>query len=127
MKVLTESQIMRLHKSLVEVYGGSSAIRDRGLLISAISSPFQTFGDVEICPSLLEKASRLGFGLIKNHPFADGNKRIGTHAMLVFLALNNVELQYNDKDLTNLIINIASGMKDEKFLLEWLRRHSNET
>lgn len=127
MKVLTESQIMRLHKSLVEVYGGSPAIRDRGLLISAISSPFQTFGDVEIRPSLLEKASRLGFGLIKNHPFADGNKRIGTHAMLVFLALNNVELQYNDKDLTNLIINIASGMKDEKFLLEWLRRHSNET
>lgn len=127
MKILTENQVIKLHRNIVAVYGGSSAIRDRGLLISALNSPFQTFGGVEICPSLLEKASHLGFGLIKNHPFADGNKRIGTHIMIVFLALNNVEIQYTDEELTTLIMNIASGLKDENFLLEWLKEHTNET
>lgn len=118
MKTLTENQVIKLHKNIVAVYGGSSAIRDMGLLISALNSPFQTFGGAEVYPSLLEKASYLGFGLIKNHPFADGNKRIGTHVMIVFLTLNNVEIQYTDEELTTLIMNIASSLKDEKYLLE---------
>lgn len=92
MKVLTKPQIIRLHKDLIAESGGSYEIRDDGLLDSAINAPFQAFDGEELYPTLLEKASRLGFGLIKNHPFIDGNKRIGTHAMIVFLALNHIEL-----------------------------------
>ena len=114
---------MMLHRALIAESGGSVEIRDEGLLDSAINAPFQTFGGEELYPSLLEKASRLGYGLIKNHPFVDGNKRIGTHAMLVFLAVNHMELQYEDADLIGLILGIAAGDYDEAYLLTWLQEH----
>lgn len=123
MRVLTKSQIIRLHKDLIAESGGSYEIRDDGLLDSAINAPFQSFGGAELYPTILEKASRLGFGLIKNHPFVDGNKRIGAHVMIVFLALNHIELVYEDKELIDLILNIASGSKSEKHLLNWLQNH----
>lgn len=123
MKRLTKEQIMMLHRALITESGGSVEIRDEGLLDSAINAPFQTFGGDELYPSLLEKASRLGFGLIKNHPFVDGNKRIGTHAMLVFLAVNHIELQYEDLELIHLILGIAAGEFDEAYLLAWLQQH----
>lgn len=123
MRVLTKSQIIRLHKDLIAESGGSYEIRDDGLLDSAINAPFQSFGGAELYPTILEKASRLGFGLIKNHLFVDGNKRIGAHVMIVFLALNHIELVYEDKELIDLILNIASGSKSEKHLLNWLQNH----
>lgn len=123
MRVLTKAQIIRLHKDLIAESGGSYEIRDDGLLDSAINAPFQSFGGAELYPTILEKASRLGFGLIKNHPFVDGNKRIGAHVMIVFLALNHIELVYEDKELIDLILNIASGSKSEKHLLNWLQNH----
>ena len=123
MKRLTKEHIMMLHRALVAQSGGSMEIRDEGLLDSAINAPFQTFGGDELYPSLLEKASRLGYGLIKNHPFVDGNKRIGTHAMIVFLAVNHIELQYEDADLIQLILGIAAGKYDETHLLVWLQQH----
>ena len=95
MKVLTKRQILLLHSALIRQSGGSDGIRDEGLLDSAVSTPFQTFANQELYPSLLEKAARLGFGLICNHPFIDGNKRIGTHAMLVFLDINQITLSYD--------------------------------
>lgn len=123
MRVLTKAQIIRLHKDLIAESGGSYEIRDDGLLDSAINAPFQSFSGAELYPTILEKASRLGFGLIKNHPFVDGNKRIGTHVMIVFLALNHIELVYEDKELIDLILDIASGSKSEKHLLNWLQNH----
>ena len=81
MKVLSKQQILKLHEMLIAQSGGSPEIRDDGLLDSALNTPFQSFSNTELYPSLLEKAARLGYGLIKNHPFVDGNKRIGTHAM----------------------------------------------
>ncbi len=87
MKFLSKQHILKLHEMLIAQSGGTPEIRDDGLLESALNTPFQSFGDTELYPSLLEKAARLGYGLIKNHPFVDGNKRIGTHAMLVFLPL----------------------------------------
>ena len=99
MKKLTKEQIKMLHSALVERFGGQDGLRDEGMLDSAINTPFQTFSGSELYPDLLSKAARLAFGLIANHPFIDGNKRIGTHAMLVFLRLNNVELEYDDDDL----------------------------
>ena len=109
MKILTKEQILLLHSQLVKEFGGSLDIRDDSLLESAINTPFQTYGGEELYPTLLDKASRLCFGLVKNHPFVDGNKRIGTHAMLVFLAINGIDLKYTDTELIELILSVASG------------------
>lgn len=123
MRVLTKSQVLHLHQDILAVSGGSSEIRDEGLLDSALNAPFQTFEGTDLYPTILEKAARLGYGLIKNHPFVDGNKRIGTHTMLVFLAINHMELEYTDRELIELILDIASGAKNEIQLLSWLQKH----
>lgn len=91
MKRLSKEQILMLHSQLIEEYGGSDGVRDYNLLDSALENPFQSFGGEELYPTLQAKAARLGYGLIKNHCMIDGNKRIGTHAMLVFLAINGIE------------------------------------
>ena len=87
---LSKPQILLLHEQLIAETGGSSGLRDEGMLDSALNAPFQTFGGEDVYPSLQQKAARLCFGLVKNHPFVDGNKRIGAHVMLVFLALNGI-------------------------------------
>ena len=123
MKVLSKRQILMLHSMLLAQSGGMDGLRDEGLLESAISTPLQTFGGQELYPTVLEKAARLGCGLIHNHPFLDGNKRIGTHAMLVFLDINNITLSYEDDDLIAAILRVASGDMDDSDLLEWLKAH----
>ena len=123
MKVLSKRQILMLHSMLVAQSGGMDGLRDEGLLESAVNTPLQTFGGQELYPTVLEKAARLGFGLIHNHPFIDGNKRIGTHAMLVFLDINNITLSYEDDDLISAILRAASGDMDDSELLEWLKAH----
>lgn len=87
---LSKPQILLLHEQLIAETGGPSGLRDEGMLDSALNAPFQTFGGEDVYPSLQQKAARLCFGLAKNHPLVDGNKRIGAHVMLVFLALNGV-------------------------------------
>ena len=88
---LSKEQVLSLHSELIKKTGGAAGLRDEGLLESALNAPFQGFGKVEAYPSIQQKGVRLGYGLIKNHPFTDGNKRIDTHAMLVFLALNGID------------------------------------
>lgn len=123
MKILTKRQVLMLHASLIAESGGCDGIRDEGLLDSAINSPLQSFAGEDLYPTVLEKAARLGFGLIRNHPFIDGNKRIGTHAMLVFLAVNGITLSYEDDDLIRIILSVAAGELDDTGLLNWLQRH----
>ena len=123
MKVLSKYHILMLHSMLMEQSGGMNGLRDEGLLDSAVNLPLQTFGGQELYPTILEKAARLGYGLIHNHPFVDGNKRIGTHAMLVFLDINNVAVSYEDDDLIATILRVASGDMDDLGLLEWLKGH----
>ena len=123
MKYLTQDQVVRLHQALIETSGGSLGIRDEGMLNSALKTPLQTFDKSELFPSLLDKATRLAFGLIKNHPFIDGNKRIGTHAMLIFLALNGITLSYNDEELIDIILKVASGKANENDLYTWIKNH----
>lgn len=123
MKALSKRQILMLHSMLITQSGGMDGLRDEGLLESAINTPLQTFGGQELYPTVLEKAARLGYGLIHNHPFMDGNKRIGTHAMLVFLDINNITLSYEDNDLIAAILRVASGDMDDSELLEWLKAH----
>ena len=116
---------MLLHKELVKESGGSAEIRDEGLLDSALNAPFQTFDDAELYPTIIEKAARLGYSLIKNHAFVDGNKRIGTHTMLVFLSLNHIEVEYDDDELIQMILGIAAGEMDDRQLQEWLWKHTS--
>ena len=97
MKKLSKEQILMLHAQLIQQTGGSDGVRDYNLLDSALETPFQSFGGEELYPTIQAKAARLGYRLIKNHCMIDGNKRIGTHVMLVFLALNGIELSYTQK------------------------------
>lgn len=123
MKRLSKEQILMLHSQLIEEYGGSDGVRDYNLLDSALENPFQSFGGEELYPTLQAKASRLGYGLIKNHCMIDGNKRIGTHAMLVFLAINGIELDYTQKELYETILAIADGSLEYEYLLKWILEH----
>lgn len=109
MIILSLEQVLLMHKQLIEESGGSDEVRDIGLLKSAINNPFQTFGGVELYPSIQEKAARLCFGIVKNHALVDGNKRLGTHVMLVFLWLNGYTLEYQDEEMINIILDLASG------------------
>ncbi|MBO4423062.1 MAG: type II toxin-antitoxin system death-on-curing family toxin [Clostridia bacterium] len=121
MKILTKDQVILLHAQLIEETGGSDGLRDEDLLDSAILAPFQSFDGKDLYPTVLEKGAQLGFGLIRNHAFVDGNKRIGAHAMLVFLALNGYTFFYTQKELSDIILAVASGDKSSRDLLLWLK------
>ena len=120
---LSKSQVLFIHDQLIAETGGSPGLRDEGLLDSALNAPFQTFSGKSVYPSLQQKAARLCFGLVKNHPFIDGNKRIGAHAMLVFLALNGVELQHSQEELSDIILMLAAGEITAEELLRWILEH----
>ena len=120
---LSKPQILLLHEQLIAETGGSSGLRDEGMLDSALNTPFQTFAGKDVYPSLQQKAARLCFGLVKNHPFVDGNKRIGAHVMLVFLALNRIELQHTQAELSEVILQLAAGTLQSTDLLDWILSH----
>ena len=100
-----------------------SGVRDENMLDSALESPFQSFGGDDLYPTIQAKGARLGYGLIRNHCMLDGNKRIGAHAMLVFLALNGIELDYTQKQLYETILSVADGSTDYEGLLNWVLEH----
>ena len=125
MKKLSKKQILMLHTQLIQQTGGSEGVRDYNLLDSALENPFQSFGGDELYPTIQAKAARLGYGLIKNHCMIDGNKRIGTHSMLVFLALNGIELKYMQKELYETILDVAAGKIEYEDLLQWVLDHQN--
>lgn len=125
MKKLSKEQILMLHTQLIQQTGGSEGVRDYNLLDSALETPFQSFGGDELYPTIQAKAARLGYGLIKNHCMIDGNKRIGTHSMLVFLALNGIELKYMQKELYETILDVAAGKIEYEDLLQWVLDHQN--
>ena len=123
MIVLSKNQIIKLHSQLIQETGGTDGIRDEGLLESVLAAPFQSFSGTDNYPSLQQKAARLGYGLVKNHAFIDGNKRIGAHVMLVFLALNKIELTYTQVELSDTFLKIASGELSQQDLLLWIIIH----
>lgn len=120
---MAKEQILLLHAQLIEATGGSDGIRDVGLLESALEAPFQSYGGEELYPSIQAKAARLCYGLVKNHAMIDGNKRIGAHAMLVFLALNGYEIEYSQKELSDLILDVAGDRGEYEDILQWLLAH----
>ncbi len=122
---LDKEQVLMLHKRLIETTGGSMGIRDEELLDSALSNPFQSFDGKDLYPTIQAKAARLCFGLVKNHAMADGNKRLGTHVMLVFLALNGYELIYSQQELSSIILSLAAGNAGMEDILQWIHCHQN--
>ena len=124
MITLTKEQVLMLHGQLIEVTGGSKGIRDEGMLESALFNPFRSFGGEELSPGIQAKAAQLCYGLVKNHAMLDGNKRLGAHVMLVFLALNGYELTYSQKELSDTILALASGELGKDELLQWIIDHS---
>ena len=125
MKRLSKGQILMLHSQLIDQFGGSDGVRDYNLLDSAIETPFQSFGGEELYPTVQSKAARLGYGLIKNHCMIDGNKRIGAHAMLAFLAINGIEMRYTQKELYETILAVADGSIDYEELSQWVLEHQS--
>ena len=123
MKKLSKQQVLLLHAQLIKEFGGCDGVRDYKLLDSALESPFQAFDGEELYPTIQSKAARLGYGLIKNHCMLDGNKRIGTHSMLVFLAINGIEMKYTQKELYETILEVAAGNLEYEDLLQWILEH----
>lgn len=126
---LSKDQVLYLHSELIKATGGLDGLRDDNLLQSALLSPMQTYNSVELFPSLIDKAVRLACGLTQNHPFIDGNKRIGAHAMLVTLKLNGISLSYTQQELSSVFLELASGEIAYKELKVWVQSHidSEET
>lgn len=119
---LTKEQIILLHEKLIKRYGGSSGIRDEGLLDSAINAPLQSFDGNDFFPTVTDKAVRLCVGLVKNHPFIDGNKRIGALALLTILDLNKYQFKSNSTELSSVILDFAAGKIDDNYLLQWVMK-----
>ena len=114
---LTKEQILLMQEQLINRYGGSHGIRDEGMLDSALSAPFQGFAGEDFYPTVISKAVRFSYGLIMNHPFIDGNKRIGALALLTMLDLNHIQINMSSKELEDIIFAVASGsLSEEGFL-----------
>ena len=123
MRYLTLGEVVALHTRLLEVTGGAPGIRDLAALDSAIAQPKATFGGVDLYPTLVEKAAALCFSLVQNHPFVDGNKRVGHAAMETFLILNGTEIVASVDDQERLVLDLAAGRIDRAHLTDWLRQH----
>ncbi|MCL2540553.1 MAG: type II toxin-antitoxin system death-on-curing family toxin [Firmicutes bacterium] len=116
-----KEKVLVLYGYLIEASGGKADVRDMGLLDSALESVYATFDGVELYPTKEEKGARLGFALVSNHAFVDGNKRIGTYIMLSFLEVNGVKLNCSDSDIVALGIGIASGKLKYEDVLDWVK------
>ena len=127
MRYLTLAEVVELHRHLLQATGGAPGIRDFGALESAIAQPKATFADVDLYPTLAEKAVALAFSLVQNHPFVDGNKRVGHAAMEIFLVLNGTEIDATVEDQERLMLDVAAGRISRSHLIDWLGQHVKPT
>lgn len=109
MIILSKEQIIYIHSMLIKETGGTDGLRDYKLLDSAMNAPFQTFDSEDLYPTIQKKAACLCYGLINNHSFIDGNKRIGILTMITFLQLNGIVIDCSDSELIKLGFGVASG------------------
>jgi death on curing protein len=123
MRYLNLGEILYIHDRIIRDSGGSHGIRNQGGLESALALPRQTFGGAELYPSIIDKTGVLCFSIIKNHPFVDGNKRVGHAAMETFLVMNGMEVSADVDEQEQIFLNLASsGMTREEFVL-WLQNN----
>lgn len=124
MRYLTLGEVVELHRSIVESSGGAAGVRDLGALESALAQPRSTFEGVDLYPSLAEKIAALGYSLVQNHPFLDGNKRIAHAAMETFLILNGIEIDAAIDEQEQLMLGLATSRVSRAELVAWLRDHT---
>ena len=123
MRYLTLSEVLELHRRVIGQSGGTLGVLNLGGLESALAQPRMTYGGKELYPAVVEKAAALGYSVIQNHPFVDGNKRTGHAAMEVFLVLNGFEIQSSVDEQEKIILQVASGEMDREGFTIWLRDH----
>ena len=116
-----KDKVLLLHQLLIEETGGDDGVRDFGLLDSALEACYATFDGKELFPTKEEKAARLGAGLVANHAFVDGNKRIGLYVMLTFLEVNGIKIEVTDEEIVTLGLELAQGNMKYNDLLQWIR------
>lgn len=119
----SKEKILLLHQVMAESTGGDVGVRDEALLESAIENIYATFDGVELYPSKEEKAARLGYSLISNHAFVDGNKRIGIYIMLSFLELNGIKIEATNDEVLKLGLSVADGSAHYEDILNWINEH----
>ena len=119
----SKEKVLLLHKLIAEETGGSIGVRDEALLESALEGAFAGFGDREFYPSKEEKGARLGYTLISNHAFVDGNKRIGMYVMLTFLEVNGIRLDCTSEEVAEVGLSVADGTMSYEMLREWVIAH----
>lgn len=122
---LSEEKVKLLYQLMVEATGGTFGIRDENLLNSALEGIFQTFDGKDLYPSKEEKGAMLGYSLISNHAFVDGNKRIGVYVMLTFLEVNGIRIDCSDEELITLGLGLAAGEIGYEGLLDWILDHED--
>lgn len=123
MRYLTIEAVLELHRLVLAQSGGQAGIRDRGALESAVAQPTMTFAGVELYPTLAKKAAALAFSLIQNHPFVDGNKRVGHAAMEVMLVLNGFEIEADIDEQEQIILAVAASQMPREEFEAWLEHH----
>jgi death-on-curing protein len=123
MRYLAITEILEIYQRVMEQSGGLIGIRDFGALASAAAQPYVTFDGNELYPSLIEKAGALGFSLIQNHPFIDGNKRTGHAAMAMFLSINGYQIHASIDEQVEIILSVASGNLNREGFTKWLANH----
>ncbi len=121
---LDMEHILRLHRSLIEHYGGIDGTRDMGLLQSAIAMPQAAYGGEYLHGDIFEMAAAYLYHLVQNHPFLDGNKRIGTASAIVFLAINDIQIDNDEEALVNLTLSVATGQTGKAEIAEFFRSHT---
>ena len=124
---LTLDEVLMIHADQIEHYGGSPGVRDLGLLQSAIAQPQASFGGQLLHSSVFEMASAYLFHLVNNHPFVDGNKRVGTAAALVFLEMNDIEVTVAEDDLAAFVLEVAQGRKEKLEITNYLRQNASKS
>ena len=112
--------IIDFHNDLEQNSIVSAGIRDKSLIESAVNAPFQTFDNMELYPTIEEKAAHLFYGLVKNHGFIDGNKRVAVHAMFIYLSLNYIFFDYTVDEMEKLVIGLADGSLNADDVVEWI-------
>jgi death-on-curing protein len=122
-RYLTLIEVLNLHRQIIEQSGGALGVRDLGALESALAQPRMTFGGEDLYPTLVDKAAAVGFSIVMNHPFVDGNKRTGHAAMETFLVLNGMEISASVDEQEQVILALASGNSGRESFVEWLKQH----
>lgn len=125
-ELITKDEVLYLHQLGIEAFGGSLGLRDEPMLESALAQPNATFGGHDLHPNLLAKVGALGFSIVANHAFVDGNKRVGFSAMAAVLTRNGFRINCSPEEGERITLAVAAGACDREGLIEWLHDHTQK-